>query len=111
ALAIARETNGDAHPEVAKVVLNLAELELAERDYPAARAHITEALEIFETSLGPDHDLVAQCLRERALVARLTGELDRARADYARAREILAAQFGPEAPQVREIDEDLAKVQ
>jgi tetratricopeptide (TPR) repeat protein len=69
-----------------------------QRDLAGARALYERALEIFETSLGPEHRMVGWSLNNLAMVLRAQGDLAVARPLFERALAISERTLGPEHP-------------
>jgi len=89
ALSIFRDVGGDAHPNVARVLNQIGELQLLQGKVVAARPYLEESLAISERSLGPDHVQVAVALSNLAFGALVTGESQIAQAHALRAAEIV----------------------
>eukprot|EP00741_Cyanophora_paradoxa_P010934 tig00020553_g10571.t1 len=77
ALELARSVPGN-DAQAARVLRSAGELHLAVSRYPDARAALTEALEVLERTVGPQHADVAEALASLAAVERATGDYDAA---------------------------------
>jgi tetratricopeptide (TPR) repeat protein len=78
ALDLVREIKGADHPQVAVLLLNVANARLSTNEAERARGHLEEARAIFEAAFGPDHDHVGQVMSSLSLAHDALG--DRARA-------------------------------
>jgi tetratricopeptide (TPR) repeat protein len=98
ALAINRKLLGDAHPETATTLANLAGLYLDTGRADEALAAANRAVTTLEDALGPDHPRVAPALSMLAFCWRAKGEPVRAEKLYRRALAIDEKAYGPNHP-------------
>jgi tetratricopeptide (TPR) repeat protein len=89
-LNVGERTLGPSHPEVAKVLNNLAALYSLQHRYSEAEPLYQRALAIREETLGPDHPDLASTLNGYAQLLRKIKRKSEASAMQARAKEILA---------------------
>jgi tetratricopeptide (TPR) repeat protein len=109
-LAILERSLGPDHPDVARVLGNLAVLLLATNRLVEAEPLLRRALAILERSLGPDHPDVATTLGNLAGVLQATNRLVEAEPLYRRALAILERSLGPDHPDVATVLNNLAEV-
>ncbi len=96
ALQSAQKSEGPDHPDVARSLLNLANLFQAQAQYAQAEPLIKQALAMNEKIFGPDHLYVAECLDK--LAALYLEQLQYAQAEplFKRSLEITELRFGPD---------------
>ena len=99
ALVAAADAAGIAEPTT-RLMNDLAQLYDARAQYAQAEPLMRRALAINETSLGPDHPIVAICLNNLALLLRYTNRLAEAEPLYRRALAIGETSLGPDHPNV-----------
>ena len=99
-LAIAEESFGADHPDVATTLNNLAGLFHNTNRWAEAEPLFRRALAIDEASFGPDHPKVAIRLSNLALLLQDMGRLREAEPLMCRALAIEEASFGPDHPKV-----------
>ena len=100
ALALRRESVGDAHPETARVHTSLGNLARLRGDYGTALRHHRAALAMDTAALGDAHPGIGRHHHNIAGVLRLTGAHEDALAHYERAAAIKRAALGPDHPDV-----------
>src|SRR5271165_5286398 len=100
ALAIDEKSFGPEHPNVARGLINLAELLRATNRLAEAEPLYRRALAIDEKSFGPDHPDVATGLNSLGGLLRATNRLAEAEPLYRRALAITEKSFGPDHPNV-----------
>lgn len=110
ALALARELTGDAHPLVARLRLELAEVQARADRFAEADATLDAVLASRTVLEAPKGELAAQAWLLRGRVAWSTGSLDRAAEDLEHALESGRAALGERAPAVGEAWAQLARV-
>ncbi|MCA9698075.1 MAG: tetratricopeptide repeat protein, partial [Myxococcales bacterium] len=108
-LARQRRRLGSSHGEVAEALSALANVDLAEEDRVQARAHLEQALAMFE-AVAPDHPgrSRAECALARMDAA--AGDLDAAAQGYERARQRMTERLGADHPDLAEPLLGLAEV-
>ncbi len=94
AAALRRGLNGEDHPRVAPVLLNLGLARRRLDDFEGAMAAYMEALAIQYKSLGDDHPLLAATYSNLGGAQRALGRYGEAEASYRRARELKIAAAG-----------------
>jgi tetratricopeptide (TPR) repeat protein/CHAT domain-containing protein len=109
---------GEEHPEYATNLDNLANIELARKDYAAAEGHFLRALQLREQLFGPKDQSSRQTLGRLASLYSAQAEACLKRDDWAGARrataELLAARqrlLDPDHWQVTDARRDLARVE
>ena len=110
ALAIAEDTYGPEHPNVATEMNNLAVSLLSTNRLREAEPLMRRALAIDEASYGPDHPTVARDLNNLAQLLRGTNRLGGAEPLARRALAIDEAGYGPEHPNVARSLNNLAQL-
>jgi tetratricopeptide (TPR) repeat protein len=94
ALVIAEARLGRAHPRVATVLVNLANVALEAQDVDLAQSSVDRALEILEAARGVRHMSYGAALESKAKILRDRGEPAEALALLDRATPILAETIG-----------------
>jgi tetratricopeptide (TPR) repeat protein len=97
ALSITETTVGDAHPDYAIALRNLAAVQLARRRYADAEPLLERSIAVMGRSLGSEHPAGAGGLRLYAELLRATKRGRAARAYEVRARAIVARWHGDNA--------------
>lgn len=92
---------GETHMALATVLFE-------QNEFAEARAHLEQAVTIFEAGLGPEHPLVATALNALALAYVREGDYEHAEPLYRRALAIFEASFGPDHGDVGRVVENLA---
>ena len=101
ALAITEKALGKEHPEVAKILEELAEmLGIFKGNIVDAMPHLERALAIYEKSHGKDHPSVADSLNNLAKLYDVQGDYPKALPLYVRALAIREKVFGKDHPNV-----------
>jgi tetratricopeptide (TPR) repeat protein len=100
ALKIDKKSLGPDHPDVARVLNNLAELLRDTKRLAEAEPLFRRALKIEKRSLGPDHPDVARVLNNLAVLLCDTNRPAEAEPLYRRALAIDEKSFGPDHPNV-----------
>lgn len=98
ALAIEEQIGGPDNLSIGSALAYLANVEVAQGDYPEARVLYARAVEIYERSLGPDHPRVATTIDNRGISAFYDGRYADALADHTRAISIHERALGPDHP-------------
>jgi hypothetical protein len=101
------KTLGPEHPNVARTLVNLAQLQITDHHHAEAEALYLRALAIQEKSLGADHPILADTLKAYALLLRETKRKPEAAVLNTRAKDILAklaAQSTNQPVDVRELE-------
>lgn len=101
ALASARHSFGDNHPETAASAVNLAQALLRAGRYAEAAEQARQGLTIFETTLGPEHPRVATSADTLGTALRGQGKAVDAEKYYRRALEINRHAFGADDTRTR----------
>jgi tetratricopeptide (TPR) repeat protein len=99
-LSITESSYGPAHPRVATVLNNLANLLQATNRLSEAEPLVRRALSIDESSYGPDHPLVAIRLNNLACLLEAANRLSEAEPLYRRALSISESSYCPDHPEV-----------
>ena len=95
-LAQRRTSRGDAHPDVAETLTNLAGVQIRQSDYQDAVATLTEAMAILESSVGTNHPHYATALSNLGIAYRHLGKGEKALECYERALETFETIHGPD---------------
>jgi tetratricopeptide (TPR) repeat protein len=110
ALALDEESYGPDHPEVAKVLHDLASAELRLEMNAEAEEHLKRSLKIFVSSYGERHPMVGATFMTMANLAVHKGQLDEARAMYLQARDSLKGVLPEDAPHFSAIEGGLGEI-
>jgi tetratricopeptide (TPR) repeat protein len=110
ALELGEQEFGPEHPEVAALLIHLAELYRAQGRYAAAEPLYKRSLAIWEKALGPEHPDVASSLNNLAELYRVQGRYAAAEPLYKRTLAIKEKALGPEHPDVATSRENYAKL-
>ena len=98
ALAITRARNGDAHPNVAATMGNLATVLKHQARHAEAEKLYQQTLQVYERLYGPNHPTTAIGLNNLANVYSAQGKHDAAAGLQERVLAIYEKAFGPESP-------------
>lgn len=101
---------GPDHPEVAKSLHDLGAAELQLEKLDDATAHLDRALAIFLRAYGERHPMVSATYMTIANVARMRGELDRAKQLYLSARQALVGLVPDDAAHFITIESGLGDI-
>jgi serine/threonine protein kinase/tetratricopeptide (TPR) repeat protein len=96
ALASYQRVQGDAHPNVAMSLNNLAGIHYVTGDYAGAQERFERALAVHEQALGPEHPDLAASLNNLATVLTARGSYTEATPLLERALSIRRKSLGPE---------------
>ncbi len=110
-LQLLREDPGTSSSQIAMALALMANVYTAENKLALAAPYLNEAISRDEATLGVAHPQVALLLEIRASILSRRGEPQPARDDLARARDIMAAHFGPESTAVAGVDAALGDVE
>ena len=111
ALAITEKALGKEHPEVAKILEELAEmLGIFKGNIVDAMPHLERALAIYEKSHGKDHPSVADSLNNLAALYEMQAEYEKALPMFVRALAIYEKSHGKDHPSVADSLNNLAKL-
>jgi tetratricopeptide (TPR) repeat protein len=102
-LAVARERLGEAHPDVATSLNNLAELYRSQGRYGEAKPLYQEALALYKQLLGEAHPDVATSLNNLAELYRSQGRYGEAEPLYVQALTIAVQRLGEDHPNTQTI--------
>ncbi len=102
--------HGEAHLEVAFSHLNLGSVLSAQGALEPARKHFSDAQEIFERTLGPEHPLFFKQLNNRGNAHIRAGEFRQARPLLERALPLARKLYGPNHARVGHVHVSLANV-
>ena len=100
ALEAMKRAVGAEDERVAVVLLNYAEVYMAENKFDQAEPPLQQALTIYEKKLGPDNQKVSKILDRLALIQYVKGNNGKAEALYRRAISIREKALGPEHAEV-----------
>jgi tetratricopeptide (TPR) repeat protein len=97
------------HPDIAVAAGYAAQAAYAQEKYPEAMQLFTEALNISQATLGPDHLDTAQVLFNLGLVHRRLGNMERAETMLRQCLEIRQRRLGERHPLTLQAMESLAR--
>ncbi len=94
ALAIAKQSLGEEHPQIAVMLNNMAVIETRRQRYSEASQLVQQALDIDEKAFGPQHPQVASDLNTLGTLAFHCGEKQLSRQLFERAWKIRRQHLG-----------------